>query len=137
MKSLWALRNISWLQLAKRVWKEAQKDRLFGRAAELSYYFLLALFPLLIFLTSVIGIMLGSGTGTRHALFDYLSRIMPPSAFQLIDNTMYEVSESSGSGKISFGILAALWAASNGLGAITESLNTAYDLKESRPWGKK
>ena len=136
MASLWKLGGLGWRELAKRVWAEVQEDNVFGRAAELSYYFLLALFPFLIFLTSVIGIMLGSGTGTRHALFDYLSRIMPPSAFQLIDNTMYEVSESSGGGKISFGILAALWAASNGLGAITESLNTAYDLKESRPWWK-
>ena len=109
---------------------------MFGRAAELSYYFLLALFPFLIFLTSVIGLVLGSGTGTRHALFDYLARIMPPSAFQLIANTMIEVSSSSGGGKLSFGILAALWAASNGLGAITESLNTAYDLKETRAWWK-
>jgi len=136
MRSLWTLQNISWFQLAKRVWKEIGKDRVFGRAAELSYYFLLALFPLLIFLTSVIGIIMGSGTGTRHALFNYLARIMPPSAFQLLDTTMYEVSTSSGGGKISFGLLAALWAASNGLSAITDSLNAAYDLEESRPWWK-
>ena len=136
MASLWKLGGLSWLALAKRVWAEIQKDNVFGRAAELSYYFLLALFPFLIFLTSVIGLVLGSGTGTRHALFGYLARIMPPSAFQLIDNTMTEVSTSSGGGKLSFGILAALWAASNGLGAITESLNTAYDLKETRSWWK-
>jgi membrane protein len=37
---------------------------------------------------------------------------------------------------LSFGLLAALWAASNGMGAITEALNTAYDVKESRPWWK-
>jgi len=136
MASLWKLGGLGWRELAKRVWAEVQEDNVFGRAAELSYYFLLALFPFLIFLTSVIGLILGSGTGTRHTFFQYLARIMPPSAFQLIDNTMYEVSESSGGGKLSFGILAALWAASNGLGAITESLNTAYDLKESRPWWK-
>src|SRR4026208_668684 len=136
MPSLWKLGGLSWLQLAKRVWAEIQNDNVFGRAAELSYYFLLALFPFLIFLTSIIGLVLGSGTGTRHALFGYLARIMPPSAFQLIDNTMTEVSTASGGGKLSFGILAALWAASNGLGAITESLNTAYDLKETRPWWK-
>lgn len=136
MASLWKLGGLGPRELAKRVWAEVQQDNVFGRAAELSYYFLLALFPFLIFLTSVIGLILGSGTGTRHTLFDYLARIMPPSAFQLIDNTMYEVSESSGGGKLSFGILAALWAASNGLGAITESLNTAYDLKETRPWWK-
>jgi membrane protein len=136
MPSLWKLGGLSWFQLAKRVWNEIQEDNVFGRAAELSYYFLLALFPFLIFLTSVIGLVLGSGTGTRHMLFNYLARIMPPSAFQLIDATMYEVSAASSGGKLSFGLLAALWAASNGLTAITGSLNMAYDLKESRPWWK-
>jgi membrane protein len=136
MASLWALRNLGWGELAKRVWHEIQEDEVFGRAAELSYYFLLALFPFLIFLTSVIGIVLGSGTGTRRTLFDYLARVMPPSAFQLIVSTMTEVSSASSGGKLSFGILAALWAASNGMGAITTSLNTAYDVKESRPWWK-
>src|SRR6476661_8259314 len=136
MASLWKLGGLGWRELAKRVWHEVQEDNVFGRAAELSYYFLLALFPFLIFLTSIIGFVLGSGTGTRHQLFNYLARIMPPSAFQLIDNTMLEVSKASTGGKLSFGILAALWAASNGLSATTESLNTAYDLTESRPWWK-
>ena len=137
MASLWALGGLSWRELAKRVWHEVNEDNVFGRAAELSYYFLLALIPFLIFLTSVIGLVLGSGTGTRHTLFQYLARIMPPSAFQLIDNTMWEVSAASSGGKLSFGILAALWAASNGLSAITDSLNAAYDLTESRPWWKR
>jgi membrane protein len=136
MASLWKLGNLGWRELAKRVWKEIQEDEVFGRAAELSYYFLLALFPFLIFLTSVIGLVLGPGTGTREVLFDYLGRVMPPSAYQLISSTMTEVSASSSGGKISFGILAALWAASNGLSAITTSLNTAYDVKETRPWWK-
>jgi len=91
MASLWKLGGLRWSELAKRVWNEIQEDNVFGRAAELSYYFLLALFPLLIFLTSVIGLVVGSGTGTRHALFSYLGRIMPPTAFQLLDNTMREV----------------------------------------------
>jgi len=136
MASMWRLGNLSWGELAKRVWHEINEDEVFGRAAELSYYFLLALIPFLMFLTSVIGIVLGSGTGTRHALFSYLGRVMPPSAFQLIDSTMWEIASASSGSKLSFGILAALWAASNGLSAVTTSLNTAYDLKETRPWWK-
>jgi membrane protein len=136
MSSLWKLGGLSPIALGKRVWKEIQEDEVLGRAAELSYYFLLALFPLLIFLTSTIGIVLGSDIDTRQALFSYLARVMPPSAFQLIESTMTEVSASSSGGKISFGILATLWAASNGLGAITQSLNVAYDVKERRPWWK-
>src|SRR5262249_33114661 len=136
MASLWKFGGLSWAELGKRVWREMQRDNVFGHAAELSYYFLLALFPFLIFLTSIIGMVLGAGTGTRHHLFNYLSRIMPPSAFQLIDATMREVSATSTGGKLSFGILAALWAASNGMGAITDSLNAAYNMTETRPWWK-
>lgn len=136
MASLWALGNLGWRELAKRVWKEIQEDEVFGRAAELSYYFLLALFPFLIFLTSILGLVLGSGSNTRQTLFEYLARMMPPSAYQLISQTMTEVSAASSGGKISFGILAALWAASNGMTAITTSLNSAYDVEETRPWWK-
>lgn len=136
MASLWRFGGLGWKTFAKRVWSEIEEDEVFGRAAQLAYYFLLALFPLLLFLTSVIGLLLGSGTGLRHSLFNYLSQILPGSAYQLVDSTIYEVSAASGGGKVVFGILAALWAASNGMGAITQSLNVAYDVKETRPWWK-
>jgi membrane protein len=134
--NMWTLNGLSWRKMAARVWKEMQRDDVFGNAAQLAYYFLLALFPLLIFLTSGIGLIVGSNTGMRHALFSYLSRVMPSSAFQLIDSTMWEISNASSTSKLSFGFLAALWAASNGMGAITEALNSAYDLEETRPWWK-
>lgn len=133
---MWKLGGLKWKQLAKTVWGEMQTDDVFGGAAKLAYYFLLALFPLLIFLTSVIGIILGSGTGMRLTLFRYLAQVMPSSAFQLINDTMREVGQAGGAGKLSFGLLAALWAASNGMGAITQALNTAYDVEETRSWWK-
>ena len=136
MASLWKLHGLAPLALVKRVWAEIQDDDVLGRAAQLSYYFLLALFPLLIFLTSLFGIVLGKGSELRQNLFSYLAEVMPPSAFQLIESTMLEISKASTGGKLSFGLLAALWAASNGMGAITEALNVAYDVKESRPWWK-
>jgi membrane protein len=136
MASLWGLGGLTWKDLGRRVWSEIQEDDVFGRSAQLAYYFLLALFPLLLFLTSVIGLVMGSGTGLRHSLFNYLSQVLPGSAFKLIDSAMYEVSAASGGGKVAFGILAALWAASNGMGAITQALNVAYDVEESRPWWK-
>ncbi len=133
---MWEMSGLTWKALAKRVWHETKRDDIFGRAAQLAYYFLLALFPLLIFLTSAIGLVVGSGTGIRHTLFVYLARVMPSSAFQLIDSTIWEVTTASGAGKLSFGLLAALWAASNGMGAITQALNVAYDVKETRSWWK-
>ena len=134
--SLWKLGGLKPMLLARRVWKEIQGDKVFNRAAELSYYFLLALFPLLILLTSVFGLIIGEQTELRQNLFNYLSQVMPPSALQLTDTTLQEISTASGGGKISFGVLATLWAASNGMGAITEALNVAYDANESRPWWK-
>ncbi|HET7112488.1 MAG TPA: YihY/virulence factor BrkB family protein [Pyrinomonadaceae bacterium] len=136
MNSLWKLGGLSWIQLAKRVWAQINEDDVWGRAAQLAYYFLLALFPLLIFLTATLGLMLGSGQGLRASLFNYLGQVMPGSAFQLVNTTMTEITGASNAGKLSFGLLAALWVASNGMGAITEALNAAYDLKESRPWWK-
>src|SRR5438309_6430295 len=118
---MWKPGGVPWKALAKRIWSETKHHDVFGRAAQLAYYFLLALFPLLIFLTSAIGLIVGSGTGLRHALFSYLSQVMPSSAFQLIDSTMTEISKASSAGKLSLGFLAALWAASNGMGAITEA----------------
>jgi membrane protein len=136
MGSLWKLGGLSPKKLARRVWHEVQRDDVFGRAAQLSYYFLLSLFPLLIFLTSVIGLAIGTESSIRQNLFTYLAQVMPPAAFKLIESTIQEVTAASGGSKISFGILAALWAASNGMGAITEALNVAYNVKESRSWWK-
>src|SRR5436190_2264364 len=133
---MWTLSGLPIRDLTRRIWTEIQADDVFGNAAKLAYYFLLALFPLLIFLTSLIGLVLGSGTGVRHALFNYLSQLMPSSAFDLIDKTMLEVSNASGAGKLSFGLLATLWASASGVGAMMESLNAAYDSSERRPWWK-
>ncbi|HEX6188996.1 MAG TPA: YihY/virulence factor BrkB family protein [Pyrinomonadaceae bacterium] len=136
-RSMWTLNGLSGKEMAVRVWNEMNRDDSLGDAAKLAYYFLLALFPLLIFLTSAIGLIVGSGTSMRHTLFHYLARLMPSSASQLIDATMLEVTSSSSAGKLSFGLLLALWAASNGMGAITEALNRAYDVEETRAWWKR
>jgi membrane protein len=120
----------------KRLVKRINEDRIFGRAAQLSYYFLLALFPLLLFLINILGYLAQQGTLFRDKLLVYVAALMPASAFLLVHNTLDEVSAASGKGKLSFGLLAALWAASNGLGAISETLNIAYNVKEKRPWWK-
>lgn len=120
----------------KRIAQRVSQDEIFGRAAQLSYYFLLALFPLLLFLINILGYLAQEGTLFRDRLLLYLGAVMPVSAFQLVHATLDEISASSGTGKLSFGLLAALWAASNGMGAISDTLNTAYNVKETRSWWK-
>src|ERR1044072_9103172 len=118
----------------KRLAQRIKDDRIFARAAQLSYYFLLALFPLLLFLINILGYLAQQGTLFRDKLLVYLAAVMPASAFLLVHTTLDEISVSSGIGKLSFGLLAALWAASNGMGAISDTLNTAYNVKETRSW---
>jgi membrane protein len=132
----WGLGGLTWKELAGRVWKEMNDDDVWGRAAQLSYYFLLALFPLLLFLTTLLGYFAETGSELRAELLQFLGSVVPREATDLIFTTVEEVEENAGGGKLSFGILATLWAASNGMGAITEALNVAYEVKESRPWWK-
>ena len=120
----------------KRVAQRISDDDIFGRAAQLSYYFLLALFPLFLVLINVLGYLAQEGTAFREQLLTYLAAVMPRNAIALVRNTLNEISDASGTGKLSFGLLAALWAASNGMGAISDTLNTAYNVKERRPWWK-
>lgn len=136
MASMWSFGGLTWKDLGKRVWQQVNEDDVFGRAAQLSYYFLLSLFPLLIFLVTVFGFFADAGSDLRQSLLNYLGQVMPGSASELVQKTITEVSEQAGGAKLSFGVLAALWAASNGMGAISETLNIAYNVKETRPWWK-
>lgn len=134
--SPWSLGGLTFTELGKRVWSEIDSDDVFGRAAQLAYYFLLALFPLLLFLVSILGVVAGDNPEMREDMFRYLGTVLPGDAAQLVSSTVNETITKSGGGKISFGILAALWAASNGMGAICNSLNAAYGVKETRPFWK-
>lgn len=134
--SIWKLGGMSWRELGRRIWLEIYESDIFTRAAALSYYFLLALFPLLLFLTVLLGYFAEAGTELRKNLLGYLGQVAPRSASDLIYTTINEISKDAGSGKLSFGLLAALWFASYGMGAISETLNAAYGVKESRPWWK-
>lgn len=133
---MWRLSGLSWTTLLKRVWQRMDEDDIFGRAAQLAYYFLLALFPLLLFLVTLLGYFAAAGSELRNELLSYLATVVPYSAVELIQSTLNEISNESGGGKLSFGLLAALWAASNGMGAISQTLNIAYDIQETRPWWK-
>ena len=132
--SVWRFGGLSGRELARRVWLDVYEGDLLTRAAALSYYFLLALFPLLLFLTAMLGHFAESGTELRRNMLDYMASVAPRTATQLVRTTVEEITEGAGGGKLSFGLLAALFFASFGMGAVGDTLNTAYGVKESRPW---
>lgn len=128
--------GLTWAEFARRVWLAAQRDDVFGLAAQLSYYFLLAVFPFFIFLTTLLGLLAQTGTEIYNNLLSNAALLLPDAAFQLVVNTLREIQRGAGGGKLSLGILAALWAASSGMLAMIEGLNRAYEVKEGRPWWK-
>ena len=132
--SIWKLGGLTWRELGKRIWLEIYESDIFTRAAALSYYFLLALFPLLLFLTALLGYFAEVDAELRKNLLSYVGQLVPRSASELIYTTINEISKDTSGGKISFGLLAALWFASYGMRAISDTLNAAYGVKESRPW---
>lgn len=119
--------------LAHRVWAKIQADNVFGRAAELAYFFVFSIFPLLVVLTSLLG-LLSAGAEIRGELLRYFRTALPWSSYQLIARTVRDISESSGGGKLSIGIIVTVASASAGMVAVIEGLNTAYEVREARTW---
>ena len=75
LESVWNLGGLTRRQLCARVWNDIYEGDLFTRSAALSYYFLLALFPLLLFLTAALGYFADAGTELRQNLLNYLASV--------------------------------------------------------------
>jgi membrane protein len=131
--SPWKLGGLSPRELVVRLWEALNEDDIFNRSAQLAYYFFLALFPALICLTAVMGMMAGSGSRLHATLVEYLATMMPRAVFDLVASALEHTIEKSGGGKFSFGLIAALWSATAGMRALEDTLNAVYNVKESRP----
>jgi membrane protein len=118
-------------ELATCTWEEIRADDVFGRAAQLAYYFFLALFPFLICVIASLSVF-GNADRGRALLLELFAHSLPAPAFQLISTTISEIIRASGPLKMSFGLIASLWSASLGMGAIMDTLNAAYKLAETR-----
>jgi membrane protein len=132
--SPWKLGGLGAKELARRVMHEVQKDECLGRAAQLAYYFLFALFPFLLFLTTLLGYLPIPDLLDR--LLETLGQMLPGEAFRLVQDNIRQLVSGQRGGLLSFGILAALWTSSGALTAIIDSLNRAYDVEEGRPFWK-
>ena len=136
LESLWSLGGLSWKELAKRVWNDTQENDLFNRAYELAYNFLLAVFPMLLVLVALLGIFAAEGSKLRSDLFYYIQVALPPSAYHLVTQTLEEITRASGGGKLTFGLVFALYSGSAGMTQMMTTLNAAYAVRERRSWIK-
>jgi len=132
--SPWKLGGLTVRELARRVWREIEEDAVADRGAALAYYFLFALFPALLFLTALLGLLPIPSLMDR--LMEYVTRALPPDAASVTQKTLREIVRGARSGLLSLGVLGALWAASNGMASIISALNAVYDVPETRPFWK-
>lgn len=132
--SIWRLGGLSWRALALSLWLEIYQGALLTHAAALSFYFLLALFPLLLFLITILGFFAEPGEEMRIELLVHLSQMLPRTASELIYTTVDEIAKNADSVKLFFGLASGLWIISSGMVAMSEAVNAMYGVKEARPF---
>src|SRR3954471_10856419 len=112
----------------KRTATEFQEDNLSDWAAALTYYGLLALFPALIAMVSLIGLF-GDPKSTTQSLTEIINEIGPSSATETFKGPIESITKSSGTAGIAFvlGLAVALWSASGYVGAFTRASNVIYE----------
>jgi membrane protein len=132
---LWYFEStLSWKELLRRTYKETIADNGLGLAAQLGYYFLLALFPTVLCVIALASFLpLQNFTDEVASL---LGRVAPPEMVGLIREQMSRLANGNDGGIFSIGLLGALWSSSAAMVAMIDAMNRAYDIEESRPWWK-
>jgi membrane protein len=124
---------LTWMDLARRTVKETMADDCLGLAAQLAYYFLLALVPAIVFLAAVASFF---PVSLLQQMVAGLQRFAPPDVVQIVREQLQSVAGGEATGLLTFGLAMALWSSSAALVGVTNALNRAYDIEEARPWWK-
>src|SRR5215218_7313744 len=130
------LHRRNWRQLLKRTVKEFQDDNLTDWAAALTYYAILALFPALVVLVALLGLV--GQQGTIDTFIESMRSAGLSGAADNIQGPLNDVvSQKGGAGALlGFGLLGAIWSASGYLGAFMRASNAIYEVEEGRPFWK-
>ncbi len=127
------LHKPSWLYVLRKTVREFSKDQCTDLAAALTYYAVLALFPALIALLSLLGIF-GQGQSTTDALLDIVKDLAPGSSTDTVGDIIDQVTSNQAAGfGLVIGLAGALWSASGYVGAFGRAMNRMYEVDEGRP----
>ncbi len=125
---------IGWGEIARRTWSEVIADNCLGLAAQLAYYFFLALFPALLFLLAIVSFV--PIENLMETITTTLARVAPSDVLALIQEQILKIAQDKDGGLLTLGMLGTIWSTSSGMTAIIDTLNQAYDIHEGRPWWK-
>jgi membrane protein len=131
-ESLWDLGGLTLSQLSRRVLDEVMANNVVGHAAELAFFFLFALFPLILIVVTSFGLFAADRIELQHDLLSYFADLLPASAFQLLKTVVDELATHASGGKLTFGLVSSLWAVSAGIDSMITSLNLAHHVRETR-----
>jgi len=123
-----------WSNFVKALWGGIVADDCIDLAAQMAFYFSLSLFPLLIVIAALVGLM--PSTNLWHNLAQWITDYLPRESRRVVFNTILELTRDS-TGFLSFGLVTCLWTASSGFVSLMESLTVAYGVKETRGFWKK
>jgi membrane protein len=119
------IKGFNVVQLLKKTGHKIAEDRITSLAAQTAYYFFFSLFPLLLFLTPLLGLF-GNGQQLMDSMLSRLSSTLPADSLSLIRRIFSEViTPKGGAGLMSIGALLAAWSGSNIFGALMGALNVA------------
>ena len=135
-RSPWRLGGLTPWLLARCVVSEIRSNNFLGRASELAFDFLFALFPLILFMVTIFGLFASRSAELIDDFLSYFADFLPPLAFQLLRKTTVELAADAGGGMLTFAIVTALWFASGGVNSMISALNLAYHVQEARSWLK-
>jgi membrane protein len=132
---LFRLKHLTWREFARRFVKEFQEDTVVDCAAQLSYYFLFSLFPILFFLVTLVA-YLPFAQGAVDAMLERAAPLVPGQVMALVNEHLNSLVDQPRPRLLTLGFVVALWSASRGVNALRKALNLAYDVPESRPFWK-
>ena len=128
------LRSRAWIDVLKRTAREFQDDQLTDLAAGLTYYAVLAIFPALIALISVLGLV---GSSATDPLIENVEALAPGPAQEILVDAIRQISSTQAAGLgLVLGLLGALWSASGYVGGFARASNRIYEVEEGRPFWK-
>ena len=136
IKSFWKLGGLTFSQLCRGVFDEIIANDVFGHAAELAFYCLFAVFPLILIMMTLFGLFVSESSELQEHLLSYFAGFLPSESFQLLRKVAAELAAHASGGKLTFGIVSALWCVSGAISAMISSLNLAYHVQEARSWFK-
>jgi membrane protein len=127
----------SWFYVVRKTAREFSTDQCTDLAAALTYYAILALFPAILAMLSLVGLF-GQGPKTVDTLLDILDDIGASSAADTLRPTLESLAQADASASVAFvaGLALALWSASGYVGAFGRALNRIYEIGEGRPFWK-